>query len=209
MVMHTNLDQFLEEIHCPEAGTNGVDEQQQQEFNRDREQMLEPIDIEFIKPDGELVEMQFGDGKIEKFSGTSADLAEKIIHNIREGFISPLDFAVKKKLITDALDIAFKNDTVKKMTIEEVQKYGKEATALGAKLSITNRPTYQYSADPVWAQLKASIADVEAKLKAQESKIQAACKNGGSIIDTETGEILASVVPAPSTTSVAVSFKKK
>lgn len=211
--MQSNSEIFIEEMEAREADADAhqqwLDEQREMEFSRDREQMLPPIDIEFIEPNGKLVDFQFGDGKIERYSGTSADLAARIVHNITEGFISPLDFAVKKKLISDALDIAFKNDTVKQMTIEEVQKHGKEATALGAKLSITNRPTYQYAADPVWSQLKASIAQTEAKIKEQESRIQAACKSGGSIFNTETGEMLASVVPAPCTTSVSVSFKKK
>ena len=40
---------------------------------------------------------------------SSENLAELMISNILEGDMNPLEFSVKKKLITDALDMVLKN----------------------------------------------------------------------------------------------------
>lgn len=147
--------------------------------------------------------------KKEMVNVTTVDIANQIITAIKEGMINPLEFAVKKKLVVDAFEMAMKDKDVKYLIENEIEKYGKEgATILGAKLGITNRPSYKYDQDPTWASLKAGMADQEAALKEQEKKIQAACKVGASIVDDD-GVILASVVPAPVTTSVSVSFKRK
>lgn len=191
---------FLEEHHYY------AEIEEQEQFEHDV--FLQPIDINHLKPSGEVIEMQFGNAKPEKLSTTSKDIAQKIIEHITEGFMDPLDFAVKKKLIVDAFEIVFKDSMVKSMMIEEIEKRGKEgATALGAKLSLTSRAAYEYAKDSNWAQIKEQMAPLEAKLKAQEEKIKMACKGNANLVNHD-GEIIASVVPAPSTTSVAVSFLK-
>ena len=140
---------------------------------------------------------------------TTEQIANDIVTSILEGKVNPLEFVVKKKCITDALDMALKNEEVKKMCITEVEKYGKEgATCLGAKVTLTTKRTYKYEADPKWRELNQSIAEASAQIKAQEEKIKVACKTNSSLVDQETGEVIASVVPAPETTSIAVSFKK-
>jgi len=139
----------------------------------------------------------------------SVDISEKIKSAILNGDISPLEFAVKKKLIIEALESASKDDQVKSVTIDEIEKYGKQgATCLGATLTISERRTYQYDLDPNWKALKESISDIEDDIKKQEEKIKIACKNGVSLV-SEDGEVIASIVPSPVTTSINVSFKKK
>lgn len=171
--------------------------------------ILPLIDINEITP-SEYSTPVIRDEKEELVNNTTFDLAARMIEAITDGHIDPLQFAVKKKLITDAFEMAMKDEQVKKILVEEVEKCGKDgAKALGATLRLTNRPTYQYASDAKWQAIKKTMKESEAALKEQEKKIQAACKNGGSIIDSDTGEVVASIVPAPSTTSISVSFKSK
>lgn len=96
------------------------------------------------------------------------------------------------------------------MAITEVQKFGKEgATSLGANITLKELPKYDYSKDPKWAELNAKATPLLEALKAQEEKVKMATKMDCSLIDESTGEVIAQVVPAPSTTSIAVSFPKK
>lgn len=140
----------------------------------------------------------------------SSDIAMQIVAAITDGLINPLDFIVKKKLVIDALEMAMKNPQVRAAAAEEMEKYGKEGVSkLGAKLSITSRATYQYEADAKWKSIKEEMKPLEERLKAQEEKIKAACKNNASLIDGDTGEMIASIVPHPKTESIAVSFSKK
>lgn len=139
----------------------------------------------------------------------SSDIALAIIAAVNDGLIDPLELLVKKKLVVDALEMAAKDPTVKAAAVEAVQAYGKDgATKLGAKLTITGRAAYQYNQDPTWAAIKEEMKPLEERLKAQEEKIKAACKNNCSLVG-EGGELIASVVPAPVTESVSVSFSKK
>ena len=140
---------------------------------------------------------------------TSEQLAEKIISNILEGNINPLHFAVKKKCIEDALERVMKDASVKDLMIDEINKYGRDgATALGATLTTRNLPKYDYSKDPTWKLYKDTMKPFEDRLKAQEERIKIACKTNSSLV-SEDGEVIATVVPAPATTSIAVSFKIK
>lgn len=162
------------------------------------------LDLNTLSPDDGII-------KLDKdiLNLRSTDIAMQIINAINEGFINPLEFAVKKKLVVDALDMVMKDASVKRLALEEVQTHGKEGcTKLGAKITVTGRATYQYDKDPKWAEIKAEMKPLEEKLKAQEEKIKAACKNNASLVSAD-GEIIASIVPAPTTESIAVSFAKK
>lgn len=139
---------------------------------------------------------------------SSDQLAERMIEAILEGEMNPLEFATKKKLITDALDLVLKNEGIKNLTVGEVEKYGKEgATFMGAKIILKELPKYDYSKDPKWVEIKSRLEPLEKELKDQEEKVKIACKTNCALIN-EDGEVLAQVVPAPSTTSIAVSFSK-
>lgn len=151
-----------------------------------------------------------GDGeKKEIINITSADYASRIIEAIKEGHIDPLEFMVKKKLITDALEMAAKNEEVKQLTMTEIEKEGKGCSKLGAKISITSRPRYDYKQDAKWQEIENEIFPLRERQKDQEKKIQAATKNNCSLVDHESGEIIASVVPAPASDSITVSFSKR
>lgn len=169
-------------------------EYQNKDFIPDEDYFIAPIDLNTLQPS----------------IATSEQIANGIIAAVREGRISPLELAVKRKCIADALDLALKNEEVKSMMVDEVEKYGKEgATCLGAKVTVINKRTYHYESDPKWKELNDSIGETLVKIKEQEKRVQAAVKNNCSLIDSDTGEMIASIVPAPETTSIAVSFKKK
>lgn len=162
------------------------------------------LDLNTLNPDEGTVKLDKDTLNIK-----SSDIALQIINAINEGFINPLEFAVKKKLVIDALEMVMKDPSVKRLAIEEVQANGKDGcTKLGAKITVTGRATYQYDKDPKWAEIKAEMKPLEQKLKDQEEKIKAACKNNASLVSDD-GEIIASIVPAPSTESISISFAKK
>jgi hypothetical protein len=105
--------------------------------------------------------------------------------------------------------MVMKDPSVKRLAIEEVQANGKAGcTKLGAKVSVTGRTTYQYDKDAKWVEIKAEMKPLEEKLKEQEEKIKVACKNNASLVNDD-GEIVASIVPSPTTESIAISFAKK
>ena len=138
----------------------------------------------------------------------SQDIANQIITALKSGNINPIEFAVKRKLVVDALDEAFKDPDVKQILVNEIQGYGKEKPRkYGAEVTVRSTGKYDYSKDPVWAALKFNMAPLEAELKAQEELIKTATKTGGSIIN-EDGVVLAQPVPCPSTDSIVVTFKK-
>ena len=163
------------------------------------------LDLNTIQPSAEVM-------KLEKdtFNLRSADIAKSFIELILDGVIDPLEFAVKKKLVTDALDLVMNDPQVKKLAVEEVEKYGKEgASRLGAKVTVISRASYEYAKDPRWLELTRQAEPYVARVKEQEEKIKAACKNNASLIDNESGEMIASIVPHPKTDSIAVSFNPK
>jgi hypothetical protein len=128
---------------------------------------------------------------------------------ILDGAMDPLEFMVKKKAIEETLELVAKDKDVKDLILAEIAKYKAEgrATKLGAALSVTTRPTYDYAQDASWAAIKAEMAPYEQRLKAQEERVKTATKNGAALI-TEDGEVLATPVPVQATESVTVKMPK-
>jgi len=182
-------------------------EQQEQDFNDNGPEQYAQYEediaqLHYIVPPIDLALMQ-------PSVATSEQIASGIIEAIKEGRISPLEFAVKKKCIEQALEMAFKNEEVRDLTITEVEKYGKEgATCMGASVKITNTRKYEYKSDPTWLALNDAIKDTLTEIKAQEERVKIACKNNCSLM-SEDGVMIASIVPSPETTAIAVSFKAK
>ncbi len=163
------------------------------------------LDMNTIQPDAGIVKFDKDTINIR-----SVDIAEGIANAIKDGVIDPLEFAVKRKLIIDAFDLVMKDRDVKNICIGEVEKFGKQgAKKLGATITITGRATYDYSKDPTWVKLNNQAQPFIEAMKAQEEKIKTACKNNASLVDGETGELIASIVPHPKSESIAVSFSKK
>ncbi len=188
---------------------------QMEQLRPEEATILPVIDLNAIRPEQETTDMSFdGGGSVETVDLTSMLLADKIVTAIVAGHLNPLEFYVKKKLIEDAFKVASKNPDVKEMASTEVAKYGKDgAKLLGATIKAGSRATYNYSEDPVWADLDAQQKPYVDLKKQQEKLVQAAVKQGRSFeeVDKETGEVkmLAKCVSAPSTDFISVTFKKK
>lgn len=168
---------------------------------------LPVIDVNAIESSNEVVKIQKGK-EVETINCTSADLANNMIAAITSGKIDPLVFAVKRKLIVDAFNMAFENADVKQLMLDEQAKHGKECFVLGAKISIRPYPKYKYDQDQKWNQLTEEAKPYVDKIKQHEELLKAASKMGKSFLDEETGELI-NPVPAPSSDSLIVSFSKK
>lgn len=167
--------------------------------------MLPVINLNALNSGEEL--LKFDD---ENVNIASVQLADAIIEPLLSGNENVLEFAVKRRLIVDALNIVMKHEEVKSAMFDEIAKYGKQGcSAMGAKISIFSKPNYQYDKDAGWVKIKEELKPIEEKLKAQQLRIQACIKNGYSLTDETTGELIATAVPAPRTESVAVSFSKR
>lgn len=167
-------------------------------------EVLPVLDLNTLESNEECI-------KLEKdiVNLSSVQIADQIIATLLSGSVNPLEFAVKRKLVIDAFELVMKHHDIKSLLINEIEKYGKQgASALGAKVYITTRASYEYDKDPTWMHIKTNIKPFEDALKSQEERIKAACKNGGSIMD-ENGIIIACAVPSPKSESIAVSFSKK
>lgn len=180
-----NDDEFAEMVHQKEM---------EDRWQEEEERELPVININTLEPS----------------EATSEDLAAVMISKLLEGFINPLEFAVKKKCIEQALELTMENKQVKDLMIEEKNKHGKiNPVVLGATISIRSFPKYKYEADPKWKEIKAAMAPLETELEKQQELVRMATKTNTAQVNEETGEILARPVPAPGPTSICVSFKKK
>lgn len=148
--------------------------------------------------------------EIGKMDTVSRDtLTNQLITALKSGNIDPIEFAVRRKLINDALDEAMKDPDVRDIISAQLALYGKEKpTRLGAEVTVRNTPKYDYSQDDAWRAIKSDCEPFESALKAQEERIKVATKTGGVITDPDTGEILAQPVPVSYTESIVVTFKK-
>jgi hypothetical protein len=151
--------------------------------------------------------------KVEQLKSMTPTLRGEMYTNLKqailEGVMDPLEFMVKKKAIEETLELVAKDKEVKDLILAEIAKYRAEggATKLGASLSVSTRPTYDYTADPSWVEMKAQMKPLEDLLKAQEERIKTATRNGAALI-TADGEVLAAPVPVSGTESIIVKMPK-
>ena len=138
----------------------------------------------------------------------SIELAEKMIACIQTGDIDPIEFAVKKRVINDALDLVLKNPVVLEKIRDLVVPCGKDgARVRNARIVFFSKSTYDYSKDPTWKGLKSKMEPLEKALRQQESRIQSCVRNQANMASEVDGETIATTVPLVSTDAVAVYFK--
>lgn len=172
---------------------------------------LPVLDLNLLIPEQETISMKLGD-KPENIDLASVRLGDRIIDVLLAGNIDPLEFAVRRRILNDALEVAFKDKRVKELMVAEINKYGKgeTPTRLGATISLTPRTSYDYAKDPEWKRLSVEkLEPAKLVMKAQEELIKTACKTGKAVVDQDTGQVIAASVPSSSTESVTVSLKKK
>ena len=84
------------------------------------------------------------------------DLANRIIHPVLEGDVSPVEAVVKAKSLIEVLTKFVNDDRIKDCTLSEIEKNGKEATWNGARLTIKEvgiKYDYTDCNDPVYTEL--------------------------------------------------------
>lgn len=133
----------------------------------------------------------------------SNDLACAIIDSVLSGHINPLDLPVKKKCIEQALETALKNPVVQSCLIEEIQKHGKFASHLEAKLEVVEAGVkYDYTNCNDWVliHLEGQVLSLMEAVKERKEFLKALPIEGFETI-TKDGEVVKLYPPAKSSTT--------
>jgi hypothetical protein len=129
-----------------------------------------------------------------EFLGDEVALFKTTVKNqILEGYLNPLEFYRKAKIITEAIEDLKKDPDVFDCAWNERQKFGKDkAIVNGSVIEIGQRstPDYKSCEDPVYNELKE-------KLKARERFLQSLPDTG--TVDPETGLLIKAPVQKIST----------
>lgn len=158
------------------------------------EQQLPVIDLNDLQPD----------------MAHSGAIAVKIIEAIVEGRINPLDFAVKKKCIEEALEEAYSNNMVRDAMVEEAQKHGGKTSHMGAKVEVAEvgiKYHFDNCSDPKLRELELKHAELADQVKQRKEWLKKVDTKGEKIVvDDEVVEIYPPF--KTSSTSIKVSLKK-
>ena len=131
-------------------------------------------------------------------------VATSLTSNVIDGNINPLEFLVKCKFLEEVL-----KDAQKKVKNIALDKIDKSDSILGAKIEVAETGTkYYYANDTIWSEIKEQLKPLEEKLKQQEERIKIATKIGHSLINEDSGEILAQPVLKESTKSLKITLGK-
>jgi hypothetical protein len=148
--------------------------------------------------------------KIKEIVPTKANivlLADELAKGVKDGNISALEYAIKCKFIIEALSYSLKS--INENILTELGTHGKIAELLGAKVEVKELGVkYDYSQDAKWCEINEQIQPLLTKLREQEERIKMATKIDASLIDEDTGELLATKVAKSSTSSYAVTLGK-
>lgn len=138
-----------------------------------------------------------------------SEKAESILSLVKNGSINPMEAIVKIAAMVTMLEEA--RQLISDDCLDEVRKYGKEATYKGVKLEVKEVGTkYDYSAcgHPDYDTLKIEKEKAEGNLKALEATLKTLQKKM-TIASDLTGEICEVNPPAKSSkTSVVVTIPK-
>lgn len=148
--------------------------------------------------------------QLEPSLATAQDLSIRIVDAILEGHINPLDFAVKKKCIEEALEAAFSNPLVKDAMVEEAAKSNGKTTHLGAKIEACEvgvKYHFDKCGDQKLLNLETEAGELADKIKQRKEYLKKVDSKGEKIlIDDEIFDVFPPY--KTSTTSIKVSLKK-
>jgi len=138
-------------------------------------------------------------------SKTNVDVvSQEIAKAVHDGNADPIEFAVRCKFAIEVLTKAM--DSIKEIATEKIKG---STTFMDAKVEVVEVGTkYDYSQDSVWRDLKEMVKPLELQMKQQEDRIKMATKIGASLLDEETGEVIAQKVQKSSTTSIKITLGK-
>ena len=131
-------------------------------------------------------------------------VSKQLAETVAQGIADPLEFSIRCKFAIECLQGAL--ETVKETALLKVDK---ETTLLGAKLEVAESGTkYDYSANENWKQNEVDMKPFIERKKSLEEQIKMSTKIGKSILDDETGEVIASPVTKSSTTILKITLGK-
>lgn len=132
--------------------------------------------------------------------GDIATFVEKVKFEVNMGVINPLQLSIYLKSLSQMIESLDKDASIREAIRDEADKYPEKTfDAYGAKVSKSSRTTFDYSSDPVYANL---IKDKEFNEKMIEAR-KAVLKSG---VDPSTGDTFGQF---PSKTSNVISITLK
>ena len=136
-----------------------------------------------------------------------------LIQPIIDGEIDPLRAVAKIRFLSDMLAAALKDDRVKDVILNEIDKNGgKEVTAFGVKFSQKEMGvSYDYTVcqDPEYNRLAGEMETLKAKMKEREKYLMGIPAEGIPMVDQETGDCYKIIRPLRrASLGYSVTFKK-
>ena len=136
-----------------------------------------------------------------------------LIQPIIDGEIDPLRAVAKIRFLSDMLAAALKDDRVKDVILNEIDKNGgKEVTAFGVKFSQKEMGvSYDYTVcqDPEYNRLAGEMETLKAKMKEREKYLMGIPAEGIPMVDQETGDCYKVIRPLRrASLGYSVTFKK-
>lgn len=136
-----------------------------------------------------------------------------LIQPIIDGEIDPLRAVAKIRFLSDMLAAALKDDRVKDVILNEIDKNGgKEVTAFGVKFSQKEMGvSYDFSVcqDPEYNRLATEMETLKAKMKEREKYLMGIPSEGIPMVDQETGDCYKVIRPLRrASLGYSVTFKK-
>ena len=136
-----------------------------------------------------------------------------LIQPIIDGEIDPLRAVAKIRFLSDMLAAALKDDRVKDVILNEIDKNGgKEVTAFGVKFSQKEMGvSYDYTVcqDPEYNRLAGEMEALKAKMKEREKYLMGIPAEGIPMVDQETGDCYKVIRPLRrASLGYSVTFKK-
>ena len=136
-----------------------------------------------------------------------------LIQPIIDGEIDPLRAVAKIRFLSDMLAAALKDDRVKDVILNEIDKNGgKEVTAFGVKFTQKEMGvSYDYTVcqDPEYNRLATEMETLKAKMKEREKYLMGIPAEGIPMVDQETGDCYKVIRPLRrASLGYSVTFKK-
>ena len=136
-----------------------------------------------------------------------------LIQPIIDGEIDPLRAVAKIRFLSDMLAAALKDDRVKDVILNEIDKNGgKEVTAFGVKFAQKEMGvSYDYTVcqDPEYNRLAGEMETLKTKMKEREKYLMGIPAEGIPMVDQETGDCYKVIRPLRrASLGYAVTFKK-
>lgn len=134
--------------------------------------------------------------KIEGLNKSAIEsLSERIVSSVVEGSENSGDLYIKLDFLKKSIDKSLK--TIKEDAVVELSKYDKGQTVMGVEINVTSKASYKYDNNPEWVAKKAELKKIEEQMKMVN-------KDGVTIVNEETGEV---VPPAIANYSDAITPK--